>query len=389
MADLHTFWDELDALPTNETPLTAAENDRLADAVLARTHAKPGEAPHKKSVHRAKPNKRRLPVWGKALAGAAACLAVLCGVNSVNPALAEGLPFVGDVFSFLNQQRFKTQLQSDQLAAQAQPTAVPAVPDTSSSTADTAGESSPYTLTLNQVYCDGLYLRIGLTLTAPEGDDSLAGYDWLAQDPGGENWLAICEQQADGTLLVDGQALTPLSGFTFQRVDDHTFAADMDYDLADYTGSTDAMDCTLAVAGLNGVQNAHDAAGHYLKAALNGSWTLHFTAEASDTANRIGTPAAPQVNGYTLASVIAAPGETRLTVQLPADAPDGAVLQLFTSDGTQLQCAGSRPSADGTAATYDFDAAPADAAALTARMVDKNTDPLAVLAQWQVTLPQE
>ena len=34
MADLHTFWNELDALPTEETPLTAAESDRLADAVL-------------------------------------------------------------------------------------------------------------------------------------------------------------------------------------------------------------------------------------------------------------------------------------------------------------------------------------------------------------------
>ncbi len=384
MADLHTFWDELNALPTSDTPLTAAESDCLADTVLAKVHAESGEAPRKKSVHRAKSNKRRLPVWGKALAGAAACMAVLCGVNSVNPALAEGLPFVGDVFSFLNQQRFKTQLQSDQLTAQAQPTAVPAEPDTTG----TAGESSPYTLTLNQVYCDGLYLRIGLTLTAPEGDDSLAGYDWLSQDPGGENWIEICEQQAEGTLLADGQALTPLNGFVFQRVDDHTFAADMDYNLIDYTGGTDTMDCTLTVAGLNGVQDAHDAGGSYLKTALDGSWTLHFTATASDTANRIGTPVEPQINGYTLTSMIAAPGETRVTVQLPAEAPDGAVLQLFAPDGTQLQCADGRPTADGAAMTYDFDAAPAEAAALTARMVDKNTEPLAVLAQWQIALPQ-
>ena len=54
MADLHTFWNELDALPTEETPLTAAESDRLADAVLAKVHVESGEAPRKKSVHRAK-----------------------------------------------------------------------------------------------------------------------------------------------------------------------------------------------------------------------------------------------------------------------------------------------------------------------------------------------
>ena len=377
MADLHTFWAELDALPMDDTPLTAAEADRLSAAVLEKVHNK---TTAKKAVHRAK-KARHLPLWGRALAGVAACMAVLCGVNSVNPALAEGLPFVGDVFSFLNQQRFKTQLQSDQLTAQAQPTAVPAADST-------AGESTPYTLTLNQIYCDGLYLRIGLTLTAPEGDTTLAGYDWLAQDPGGEGWLAICEDHADGTLLVDGQALYPQSGFVFEKVDDHTFAAAMDYDLADYTGSTDAMDCALTVAGLNGTQDAHDAAGHYLQTALDGRWTLHFTATAGDTANRIGTPVEPEANGYTMTCVIAAPGETRVTVQLPAEAPDSAVLQLFTPGGQKLQCASSRPNGDGRAVTYDFDAVPAEDTALTARMVNKNTDPLTVLAQWQIALPQ-
>ena len=130
MADLHTFWNELDALPTEETPLTAAESDRLADAVLAKVHVESGEAPRKKSVHRAKSAKRRrVPVWGRALAGVAACMAVLCGVNTVNPALAEGLPFVGDVFSFLNQHDSKNQLKSDRLSGYAQQAAVPAVPE--------------------------------------------------------------------------------------------------------------------------------------------------------------------------------------------------------------------------------------------------------------------
>ena len=209
MADLHTFWNELDALPTEETPLTAVESDRLADAVLAKLHAESGEAPRKKSVHRAKSAKhRRVPVWGRALAGVAACMAVLCGVNTVNPALAEGLPFVGDVFSFLNQHDSKNQLKSDRLSGYAQQAAVPAVPESQSETGESS-TANPYTLTLNQVYCDGLYLRIGLTLTAPDGNDSLAGYDWLAQNPGGEGWIEICQAQADGTLLANGQALYP------------------------------------------------------------------------------------------------------------------------------------------------------------------------------------
>lgn len=50
---------------------------------------------------------------------------------------------------------------------------MPAVPESQSETGESS-TASPYTLTLNQVYCDGLYLRIGLTLTAPDGNDSLA-----------------------------------------------------------------------------------------------------------------------------------------------------------------------------------------------------------------------
>ena len=126
-----------------------------------------------------------------------------------------------------------------------------------------------------------------------------------------------------------------------------------------------------------------------IAAALDGRWKLNFTASSGDTANRIGTVSEPEVNGYTLSSVIAAPGETRVTVQLSADAPEGATLQLFSADGQKLQCASSRPSADSSTVSYDFDAAPADAAGLTVKLVDKNTDPLVELARWDVSLPTE
>ena len=74
MADLHTFWAELDALPTSDAPLTAAEADRLTANVLARVGNK---AAAKKAVHRAK-KALHLPLWGRALAGAAACMAGMC-----------------------------------------------------------------------------------------------------------------------------------------------------------------------------------------------------------------------------------------------------------------------------------------------------------------------
>ena len=56
----------------------------------------------------------------------------------------------------------------------------------------------------------------------------------------------------------------------FEKVDDHTYAAAMDYDLADYNGDAAAIDCQLTVAGLTGVQNAYDADGSYLRTRLDG-----------------------------------------------------------------------------------------------------------------------
>lgn len=127
---------------------------------------------------------------------------------------------------------------------------MPAVPESQSETGESS-TASPYTLTLNQVYCDGLYLRIGLTLTAPDGNDSLAGYDWLAQNPGGEGWIEICQAAGRRHPASERAGLYPQNGFVFEKVDDHTYAAAMDYDLADYNGDTAAIDWPADRGGLD------------------------------------------------------------------------------------------------------------------------------------------
>ena len=88
---------------------------------------------------------------------AAACLAVGLGsINFAAPAVAEQLPVVGSLFSWLNRggQDDYVSLQSEQLNKYA---------ETVESTAETA--DSPYTLTLGQVFNDGDWLRISLINT--------------------------------------------------------------------------------------------------------------------------------------------------------------------------------------------------------------------------------
>ena len=83
---------------------------------------------------------RRFP-WERVAAAAAACLAVGLGsINFAAPAVAEQLPVVGSLFSWLNRggQDDYVSLQSEQLNKYA---------ETVESTAETA--DSPYTLTLD------------------------------------------------------------------------------------------------------------------------------------------------------------------------------------------------------------------------------------------------
>ena len=140
--------------PMPETPLTDDEFTRVLDAAC-------GRLPQKKPA-----GHRRFP-WERVAAAAAACLAVGLGsINFAAPAVAEQLPVVGSLFSWLNRggQDDYVSLQSEQLNKYA---------ETVESTAETA--DSPYTLTLGQVFNDGDWLRISLMLTSE--DDSLAGFN--------------------------------------------------------------------------------------------------------------------------------------------------------------------------------------------------------------------
>ena len=147
---LHT----LNEQPMPAAPLTDDEFARVLDAACAKLPQA------KKTV------KRRFPL-GRVAAAAAACVAVGLGsVNFAAPAVAEQLPVVGSLFSWLNRggQDDYVSLHSEQLNKYAETV------ETTAESADT-----PYTLTLGQVFNDGDWLRISLMLTAE--DDSLAGFN--------------------------------------------------------------------------------------------------------------------------------------------------------------------------------------------------------------------
>lgn len=405
MSEERRLLQELETIKTSDPPLTADEMQRLTRAVLRRT----GQAGAQKQGQTRRLHKtRRLPVWGRALAGGAACVALLAGLNAADPALAEELPVLGNVFAAINSQE-KAPLKSEQLADYAQPAQIEAgaQPDTAAApdTAVAPDAAAPEvqakavdglhpetcTLTLSQLYCDELYLRVGLVLTAQ--DDTLAAFDTVTIDPP-LLWEEIPEQELNtlyGGVTLNGQAVSGDILPCFRKQDDHTFFCEMQYNLQGYTGVTQDMQASLTFSNLVGVTGKTGE-----KTPLPGVYALEFVVSADETLTRMGTFADAEQNGLTLTSVTVTPGETRVAYTAQEPLPGGAApaLQVYAVQGqtlTPLQAAGGRVQEDGaqggTLYTDDFDAVPEGVRELKVQAVDKNGKDLAVLAEWTVTLP--
>ena len=305
--------------PLPETPLTDDEFTRVLDAAC-------GQLPQ------AKPARRRRFPWGRVAAAAAACVALGLGsVNFAAPAVAEQLPVVGSLFSWLNRggQTDHTSLHSEQLNKYA---------DTVEATAESA--DTPYTLTLGQIFNDGDWLRISLMLTSK--DDSLAGFNAIEPSEDAVEKSIRDGSGHFGTLVLDN-GIELSGGIDFEKRDDHTFVTGINYELflndTDLTGHTATLTLSdLVACNKSIVETDGESYWHYDYAdqtPLPGTYTLTFTIpEASDAGAR--NLAAPvEQDGVTLQSIKATPAATKVVLSFPAE-QHWVDVKLYTDDGTEL-----------------------------------------------------
>lgn len=377
----------LDQLPSEEEPLTDAEMERLTRQVLQRTGQKAPQT-------RRRSRKRPWPMWSRILAGSAACVVLLAGLNGVNPALAEELPVLGDVFAYFNALP-KGYLQSKQLSEHAQSVQIEADPGETSQQSGNSIDSSqqqgtvaeqPYTLTLSQIYCDTLYLRIGLTLTT--AGDTLAGFDGVTLDPP-LLWEDTTAEEANtlyGGITLNGEAVSGDLLPYFRKQDDQTFVCEMDYNLQGYTGDTQEMQASLTFSHLVGVKEGSEE-----KTPLEGAYQIDFTVSADATLIREGRIEGGAQNGIRLDSVKATPGQTSIQYTVSAPEITGCYPQILLEDGAELEWVKGTPTeqteSGQTVWTYACEAVPEEVKTLTVRLLDKNAETTPILGQWTVTLP--
>lgn len=403
MLDNRDLMNALETLETSDPALTDTEMQHLTRAVLTRTAC--GNPAARRTGHAVKSRRsfRRLPAWGQVLTAGAACAVLLVGLNGINPALAEGLPLLGDVFAYFNDLP-KGYLQGNDLGEYAQPTQIEAevqqdpAPEARDETAPkvqaAAGNiltENPCTLTLSQVYCDELYLRVGLVLTAE--DDTLAGFDAVTIDP---PLLYEDTTEAEANTLYGGVTLNGESVGgdlvpCFRKQDDHTFFCEMQYNLQNYTGDTRDMQASLTFSHLVGITEESED-----KIPLEGTYNLNFTVSEDASLTRVGQIDGGEQNGVRLVSVKVTPGETQMEYAvfgpLPGDATPA--LRAFAVQGenlTKLQPAAGSERWDEvqscTVHTDYFDAVPEGVTELRVQMLDKNAEEEVLLAEWTVTLP--
>lgn len=317
---------ELDQLDLPAATLDAAEWDRVLSAARGQMNAaRPCRRTPRRALH-----------WVRyTAAAAAACFVVLGSVNFANPALAESLPLVGNLFSWINRAD-DTRLRSEQLNQYAQ---------TVEQTAESA--DGPYTVTLGQIYRDEDWMRLSLVLTVE--DDSLAGFDTIRADAGGS--MPADTADASGALVLEngGVILEEGSGW-FTRQDDHTFVMGLNYPLflyEEWDGSLSGETVTMYLHGLVACnvevleEETYEWGGSYQhleyrdETPLEGDYTLTFTIPEPGTEGIRTFTGPKEENGVTLHSLTATPAAAKLDIQVPADG--NIQPRLTTEDGTLLK----------------------------------------------------
>lgn len=257
------------------------------------------------------PVKRHMPAWARRGLYTAASLLAACGLllglNGINPALAESLPFVGSIFQAVNDigqrpaenrgyakesmEAFATDMSGEGLVVE-----IPCNPPL----------ASPMSATLQEVYYDGTFVFAGLEIQLDTEGDRLTerfgpGYDILIN---GESQV---RHAGDGSLDYPwdhGNGFCDLSDYYLTRVGQGQYAMQRAFRVPDALQGADSLDVTLCFDGFDILQN-------------NGAFTLGFTAHKTEVPTRAASCAGVEKNGIRLVSATASPAVTCIVAEYP------------------------------------------------------------------------
>lgn len=324
-----------------------------------------------------------LAVAWRSAAALAACAAILCVTNFVNPVLAENLPVVGGLFQLLNDQpEDKKPWHVNEALEQ-----IVVEPEQTDSNV-TAENTFPFEVTLGETYYDGRYL--GVTIQMKPQQEKWLAYDTFCTNATLEDENGNRISVADTSFCINGLQAYPVSAGTFEKASDGSYICLMTFDL--YTtfcapddlsqayeyvedpDFPDTLDVRLALHNLAAYPCPVSAANWDPDSQIEGDWSAAFSVSKDSSLTRVYRPN-QTVNGITLEKVEITAGSTMITLACA----DGEIPAHWTptfpvdEQGNRYLWYRALEYSDGHL-TMHTNRLPDDVKTLSFQMVNKNTD---------------
>ena len=294
----------------------------LVDARLRRVYSQLPEA---------LPVRRRMPFWlARSLCTAASLLlamGLLLGVNQVNPAWAEGLPFVGSIFQSINDRGMRPNKNIEFAKTILAERSVEVPPGEEGHTAAIPAANpltGPRSATLKEVYYDGTFVFAGIEFQLGEDCEGVLerwgpGFDFILN---GESQV-LRDQDGYPSYPGVGNGFVDISNYYFTNLGGGAYVMQKGFRVPDHMQGADTLDVVLGFDG-------------FLTVADGGKpFTLSFTAQKTDVPTRTIGGGGLEQNGVRLVSATASPAVTCIVTEYPESYVNPACWACF-SDGISI-----------------------------------------------------
>lgn len=265
------------------------------------------------------------------LSTVAAAMVLLIGTNAFFPAFAENLPFIGKVFETFNRGAVSDNMRDAQNSLNNY--AVPAGENTVQVPAGALGQK-PVTISVDQVYYDGVFVYAGLIMEVDGCSDTVYSNNWgeyydVALN--GDSQVQWDEKMGDYVTL-EGFAETTANGW-WQKVEDGKYISQRGFRVPEKYQDLDHLDVTLCSQGIE------DGAAGLTRMINNTPFQLSFTVEKNEAAvQKIQGPM--EINGVTFLSAEAGPAGSTFTFEVSGRYNNPLCVIRF-NDGRDLGAAGA------------------------------------------------
>lgn len=325
--------------------------------------------------------RRPLAVAWRSAAALAACAAILCVTNFVNPVLAENLPVVGGLFQLLNDQPedkkpWHVNEALEQIVVEPEQTGLEV----------NEQNTFPFEMKLGEAYYDGRFLGVTVQIKTEQP----LPYDHYSAEPWDDSYASSPFYKDNPTRFysfINGIKAYPQYGMGFDKMSDGSYICLMTYDLfdcyyrptsgeaADYIENPvfpDTLDVQLNIQNL---WPSYENDKGRLAGIIDGSWSADFSIGVDHSLTRTYYPN-QTMNGITLEKVQLTASSTLITYSYANDAihphwtstcpvdDKGNKYQLFSIDGFK----------DDRHHVMHIDRLEDDVKTLSFQVVDKNTD---------------